>query len=135
MRGRPQRVGGLQGVAALDTPPTLRAVADLDVEAAHQRAHRGEVFLILRRRAGHFDRAAAVRTARRRRRRNGLVDPRPDTGGAPAGHSAHRAAGRDGRRDPVAVSWRKARLAGVPRGARAPNCCFRCSFSRSSRSI
>ena len=39
--GRPQRVGGLQGVAALDTPPTLRAVADLDVEAAHQRAHRG----------------------------------------------------------------------------------------------
>ena len=74
--GRPQRVGGLQGVAALDTPPTLRAVADLDVEAAHQRAHRGEVFLRLRRRAGHFDRAAAVRTARRRRRRNGLVDPR-----------------------------------------------------------
>ena len=74
--GRPQRVGGLQGVAAPDTPPTLRAVADLDVEAAHQRAHRGEVFLILRRRAGHFDRAAAVRTARRRRRRNGLVDPR-----------------------------------------------------------
>ncbi len=39
--GRPQRVGGLQGMAALDTPPTLRAVADLDVEAAHQRAHRG----------------------------------------------------------------------------------------------
>ena len=67
--GRPQRVGGLQGVAALDTPPTLGAVADLDVEAAHQRAHRREVFLILRRRAGHFDRAAAVRTARRRRRR------------------------------------------------------------------
>ena len=63
-------------MAALDTPPTLRAVADLDVEAAHQRAHRGEVFLILRRRAGHFDRAAAVRTARRRRRRDGLVDPR-----------------------------------------------------------
>ena len=31
---------------ALDTPPTLRAVADLDVEAAHQRAHRGKVFLI-----------------------------------------------------------------------------------------
>ena len=65
-----------QGVAALHPPPTLRAVADLDVEAAHQRAHRGEVFLILRRRAGHFDRAAAVRTARRRRRRDGLVDPR-----------------------------------------------------------
>ena len=73
---RPQRVGGLQGVPALDTPPTRRAVADLDVEAAHQRAHRGKVFLILRRRAGHFDRAAAVRTGRRGRRRQGLVDPR-----------------------------------------------------------
>ena len=63
-------------MAALDPPPTLRAVADLDVEAAHQRAHRGEVFLILRRCAGHFDRAAAVRTPRRRRRRQGLVDMR-----------------------------------------------------------
>ena len=73
---RPQRVGSLQGVPALDTPPTLRAVADLDVETAHQRAHRGKVFLILRRRAGHFDRAAAVRTGRRGRRRQGLVDPR-----------------------------------------------------------
>ena len=63
-------------MAALDTPPTLRAVADLDVEAAHQRAHRGKVFLILRRRPGHVDRAAAVRTGRRGRRRQGLVDPR-----------------------------------------------------------
>ena len=44
--GCPQRVGCLQGVPALDTPPTLRAVADLDVEAVHQRAHRGKVFLI-----------------------------------------------------------------------------------------
>ncbi len=74
--GRPQRVGGLQRVATLDTPPTLRAVADLDVEAAHQRAHQGEVFLILRRRAGHVDRAAAVRTPHRHRRRQGLVDVR-----------------------------------------------------------
>ena len=63
-------------MAALDTPPTLRAVADLDVEAAHLRAHRGGVFLILRRRAGHYDRAAAARTARRRPRRQGLVDLR-----------------------------------------------------------
>ena len=74
--GRPQRVGGLQGVPALDPPPTRRAVADLDVEAAHHWAHRGKVFLILCRRAGHFDRAAAVRTGRRGRRRQGLVDPR-----------------------------------------------------------
>ena len=48
----------------------------IDVEAAHHGAHRRKVFLILRRRAGHFDRAAAVRTARRRRRRQGLVDVR-----------------------------------------------------------
>ena len=89
-------------MAALDTPPTLRAVADLDVEAAHHGAHRRKVFLILRRRAGHVDRAAAVGTGCRHRRRQRLVDPPLGTGGAPAGHSAHRAAGRDGRRDPAA---------------------------------
>ena len=51
-------------------------MADLDVEAAHHWAHRGKVFLILCRRAGHFDRAAAVRTGGRRRRRQGLVGVR-----------------------------------------------------------
>jgi hypothetical protein len=61
---------------ALDTAPTLRAAAHLDVEAAHPWAHRGEVFLILRRDAGHRYRAAAIRTTRRRRRRTGLVDRR-----------------------------------------------------------
>ena len=73
---RAQRVGGLQHVVALHPPLTLRAVADLDVEAPHDRAHHGQLFLILRRHAGHFDRAAAVRTRRRDRRRVGLVDPR-----------------------------------------------------------
>ena len=73
---RAQRVGGLQHVVALHPPLTLRAVADLDVEAAHDRAHHGQFFLILRRHAGHFDRAAAVRTRHRNRRRVGLVDPR-----------------------------------------------------------
>ena len=63
-------------MAALHPPLTLRAVADLDVEAPHDRAHHGQLFLILRRHAGHFDRAAAVRTRRRDRRRVGLVDPR-----------------------------------------------------------
>ena len=72
---RAQRVGGLQHVVALHPPLTLRAVADLDVEAPHDRAHHGQLFLILRRHAGHFDRAAAVRTRRRDRRRVGLVDP------------------------------------------------------------
>ena len=73
---RAQRVGGLQHVVALHPPLTLRAVADLDVEAPHDRAHLGQFFLILRRHAGHFDRAAAVRTRHRNRRRVGLVDPR-----------------------------------------------------------
>ena len=73
---RAQRVGSLQHVAAPHPPLTLRAVADLDVEAPHHRAHHGQLFLILRRHAGHFDRAAAVRTRRRDRRRVGLVDPR-----------------------------------------------------------
>ena len=73
---RAQRVGGLQHVMALHPPLTTRAVADLDVEAAHDRAHHRQLFLILRRHAGHFDRAAAVRTRHRNRRRVGLVDPR-----------------------------------------------------------
>ena len=74
--GRPQRVGGLQGVAALDPPPTLRAVADLDVEAAHQRAHRGKVFLIAVPPRRSLRPRHAVRTPRRRRCRQGLVDVR-----------------------------------------------------------
>ena len=73
---RAQRVGGLQHVVALHPPLTLRAVADLDVEAPHDWAHHGQLFLILRRHAGHFDRAAAVRTRHRNRRRVSLVDAR-----------------------------------------------------------
>ena len=61
-------------MAALHPPLTLRAVADLDVEAPHHRAHHGQFFLILRRHARHLDRAAAVRTRRRCRRRVVLVD-------------------------------------------------------------
>ena len=71
--GRAQRIRGLQRVAALHAPLTLRAVTHLDVEAAHDRAHRGDFFLILRCHAGHFDRAATVRTRRRDRRRMRLV--------------------------------------------------------------
>ena len=94
--GRPQRVGGLQGVAALDPPPTLRAVADLDVEAAHQRGAPGE---------GLPDIVPPRRSLRPRRRSpdtsSAPVPPgprrrAPGSGGVPAGHSAHRAAGRDG---------------------------------------
>ena len=46
--GRAQRIRGLQRVAALHAPLTLRAVTHLDVKAAHDRAHRGDFFLILR---------------------------------------------------------------------------------------
>ena len=73
---RAQRVGGLQSVAALHPPPTLRAVADLDVEAPHHRAHHRQVFLVLRRYAGHFDRTAAIGARRGNRRRVGFVHPR-----------------------------------------------------------
>ena len=60
---------------ALDTPPAPRAVAYFDVEAAHERTHSREVFLIQRRDPLHCDRAAAVR-ARRCLRGVGLVDSR-----------------------------------------------------------
>ena len=74
--GRSQRVGGLQSVAALDATPTLRAVADLDVEAPHDGAHHREIFLILRRHPGQLDGAAAVRTRGSHRRSAGLVNLR-----------------------------------------------------------
>ena len=72
--GRAQRVGGLQGVPALHAPLTLRAVAHLDVEAPHEGTHLRQVFLILRRHTVQRDRAAAVRTGRRGRRRIRLVN-------------------------------------------------------------
>ena len=74
--GRPQRLGGLQRVPTRNTAPTLRAVADLDIEAAHDGTYHREVFLVLRRHAGHRDRAAAVRTRGRGRCRILLVDLR-----------------------------------------------------------
>ena len=61
-RGRAKGVGGLETMAPLHAPAALRAAADLDVEAAHDGADRGEFFLILRGDAGHFDGAAAVGT-------------------------------------------------------------------------
>ena len=74
--GGPQRIGGLQRVAALNPSPTLRAVADVYVEAAHEGTHHREVFLVLRRHAGDLNRAAAVRTRGRCRCRVALVDLR-----------------------------------------------------------
>ena len=74
--GRAQSVGGLEVVAALHAAPTLRTVADLDVEAAYDGVHRREIFLILRGHAGHFDGAAAGGTRLGDAGRMGLVDPR-----------------------------------------------------------
>ena len=74
-RGGAQRVGGLQGVAPLHAAPTLRAVPDLNVKLAHEGAHLGQVLLILRRHAGHFDRAAAIRAGCGDRCCAGFVDP------------------------------------------------------------
>ena len=73
--GRAQRIGGLQPVAALYPTPTLRALANLNLEVPHDRFDLRHVLLILRRHAGHRDRAAAVRTRRRNRRRMRLVNP------------------------------------------------------------
>ena len=75
-RGGAECIGGLETVAALHAAPTLRTVADLDVEATHEGAHLGEVFLMLRGHAWHFDGAAAVGARPWRRRRIGLIDPR-----------------------------------------------------------
>ena len=74
--GRPQRIGGLQCMAALDAPPALRAVPDLDVEAPYNRPHHREVFLILRRDALYCDLAATIRTPGRQRCFMDLVDLR-----------------------------------------------------------
>ena len=63
-------------MAALHAAPTLRTVADLDVEAAYDGVHRREIFLILRGHAGHFDGAAAGGTRLGDAGRMGLVDPR-----------------------------------------------------------
>ena len=61
--------------------------------------------------------------------------PAPDTGGAPAGHSAHQAAVRDGRRNPCGRSLAKGAACRRPARRSAPNCFFRCSFSRRRRSF
>ena len=70
----PQRIRSLQRMPALHPPLTLRAVADLDIEAPHDGAYHRQVFLILRLDARHGDGAAAIRTRRRDRRRKRLVD-------------------------------------------------------------
>ena len=101
-------------------PLTLRAVADLDVEAPHDRAHHGQFFLILR----------TPRGSLRPRRRSpdippepaprGFRRPAPGAGGSRGGRTPHRPAVRDACRDLAAGPWRTARPGGDPPGAPRP---------------
>jgi hypothetical protein len=44
---RPERVGGLERVPALDATTTLETAADLDVKGPHRRAHDRDIDLQL----------------------------------------------------------------------------------------
>ena len=116
-RAAPQRVRGLQCMAALDAPPALRAVADLDVEAPHNGPHHREVLLILRRDALHCDRAAAIRTLGRQRCLMDFVDLRLPPPARLPPRTAHRRAVQDVCHNPAAALWRRAPPGGNPRAA------------------
>ena len=118
--GRAQCIGGLQHVAALHPPLTLRAVADLDVEAPHDRAHHGQLFLILRRHAGHVDRAAAGPDIPPEPAPRGFRRPAPGADGSRGGRTPHRPAVRDACRDLATGPWRTARPGGDPPGVPRP---------------
>ena len=60
----------------LHAPAALRTAAELDVEAAHDGVDRGQLFLMLRVDAAHFNAAAAVGTRPWHRRPVSLVDLR-----------------------------------------------------------
>ena len=118
--GRPQRIGGLQRVATLDTPPTLRAVADPRCRSGAPPGAPGE---------GPPDTVPPRRSRRPRRRSPGTSSapapprPRRRARARPASLPAiarTRPSPGTHRRDPAAASWRRVRLAGVPPGARLP---------------
>ena len=99
--GSPQGVRGLQGMASLDPAPTLRAVADPDVETAHDRRHDRQVFLKLHRHACRGHSAGTVRTHRRHWHWDDLVHVRgrwPVPVASMAGPGAAPAPPRPGRR-------------------------------------
>ena len=74
--GGPQRVGGLQRMAALHPASTHRAASDPDSKAAHDRVHDRQLFLILHCHAGRRHGAGAVGTRRRHRNGDHLIDTR-----------------------------------------------------------
>ena len=87
---------------------------DLDIETPHKGAHLRQFFLILRRHPGHVNRAAAVRTRRRHRRRGRPRRPVSGAGGSPADRSVRQPAVRDAGRDLAAGPWQR----GLPVGGR-----------------
>ena len=138
-RPRSQRIGGLQRLTALDTPPAPRAVADLDVEAAHDGTHRGKIFLILRRNPIHGDPAAAAR-ARRCPPGVGLVRRGPAAGswrkGAACRNPARRAAANASLRRSSCLRKRsRTRCSRSRLRCRRSVSCWRWSFSRRSWSV
>ena len=89
---RAERIGGLQGMAAVHPAPALRALSNVDVKATHARSLHGELFLELGRAADAAHRPVTVRARGRQRRRVGLVDVRGPraTGAAAIGRPALR---------------------------------------------
>lgn len=68
LRGRrAEGIRRLQGMAPLHATPTRVAAANLDRECAHDRAHGGEIFLILPRRAEAAQRPSTMRAGGRQR--------------------------------------------------------------------
>ena len=88
--GRADRIRRLQRVAPLDAPATVGTLANGDIECAHDGAHVGEVFLILRGVPSADQPAATVWARRRERGGMALMDVRRDR---PMGFAAVRRAG------------------------------------------
>ena len=117
---RAEGVGRLQLMAALHPTPTPQAVPDLDVEATHDRAHHGQVFLNTAtppgslpppRRSPGTSRKPVPRASHR------LV---PGVGDGLDGRTPRRTAFRDPDRDPAAGPWQTARPGGDPRADSRP---------------
>ena len=74
--GGSQRVGGLQGMPAVDPSTTGDTAANFHVESPDDRPNHREIFLILGGNAHHVQRAPTIRARRRERRVGGHVHVR-----------------------------------------------------------
>ena len=132
--GGPQRVGGLQRMAALHPASTHRAASDPDIKAAHDRVHDRQLFLILRCHAGRRHGAGAVGT--RRRHRNGDSPHRhaPVAVGDRGAHAVPRVGARAAAGAAVGGPFEKGAAWRLPARRARSSSCFSRSFSRRSRS-